>query len=1350
MANRHLKFFDKKGEPLNFEYVGATAAAPLTYNFNYESRSTDANPPQGRISLFDISSNVLYMNKKDMNGYDLTAWANSVNSNVSQGGKLTLKVTFYPANILQGDISSIVISGSILKINLSRVIGVTTISNDNTAYIECITSDLPGGYFTGSIFFDPVSAGLYENEQIFVVQQFKDSVTGSDFLGVPHTGSTGSSNDPLWRTRWENDTYGNTDVTDVLFTYKITENDPDLGGDPSIINYENIAIPIIKDVTDSYSNGYIVTPEAGTPSRAISVNVALSAPDFAAEIYERKLIIEDITSGGAEKIAEVLFYGQVIGEDSRLNVLTNNLGRAFFGSDSPILREHDPSEPLPDYVEINEKRKELMVAGDDIFPYIGSYKGLIGALKFFGYQDLRIKEYWLNLRYNKLNLSPLEENKMFLNKYGNTPVPNQSNLIADVFDNENTGKYRLEQTYGPNSDGEYVLDISSENTLVPSRTYKKTSLFGLYYNINTTAPTEDDYGYPNTPEAFAFTQEEVLVKLFALKERLKNSYLPLNARIIDITGEGVYYNVYNTKAWTDVLEREDIDIGNNIEFTPNPDFGFIEDLRAFGTRPSKTSVQAPMNYYDVVDLNFAATGPSGNAFIVNGITGFNPALSLMRGKKYKLNLTQGSYAYDLYLTTDPGLTQIDPLGVSNNGATGGTVTIDVNPQESDNLYYYSTTSSLLNGSINIIDSSISDFGNDVNPLSNGQIYTPEQNRRMINAISNFYYIKENEMLKNLGDDVNDPVIDLNRTTGNKYLNPLGMPVILELGVDRWVWDEMGMTWDALTLPTFTFSNKALTWSSIDFSAYNEIEWEITKSPTQEGSPYYFSRRGYTMDYYKLAHFLPYVGTYDVTCNLYDSFNFKNVKIKKSTIEVSPRSILIDGWTRYRENENYLWDQTIRTWNSYNSIWEYPSEGKTFDQVAKEIPEEILDFAVYGNNAIDGQKLSVSKYTEGVGASGNFTINQEILDIRYVYSLLISGSQYGYATVHTVQPHNFIGGQTVYISGSIDDLNKSWAITSIPDGATGYSFTVPYILSNQSGVGATSGTGSLIGATAYYVLPDSYPSQKTTGGGQIEVYINDRIIGATSSGSNLQSTVNGIITEINRVYTQPDYFAQSFQPDNIPATVNIVADVESGNIGNGDKLRVNLSGSLSLVSSDPNLGGGITGGTAYVSWDPANGDLPVENLKYFGTKFLNWETFTDSSWNEAYAHSWADFGYESGWLGGYEIHSIKPGDHIELSMGADNYPLPTGVTFVKDGGTGSTSYLTLGSASSQLNSSDDINITNFYYRTIPTGATAYLTTSGPIDPAFYDAPVSGGTAPSPATMPGAPPPLVVSFTYATGP
>jgi hypothetical protein len=99
-------------------------------------------------------------------------------------------------------------------------------------------------------------------------------------------------------------------------------------------------------------------------------------------------------------------------------VLANNLGRAFNNEDSIILRNHDPKEPLPNYEEINEKRKELLLAGEEIFPYIGSYKGLINALKFFGYQDLRIKEYWLNLNFSEEDglTSPSLQNQIALNE----------------------------------------------------------------------------------------------------------------------------------------------------------------------------------------------------------------------------------------------------------------------------------------------------------------------------------------------------------------------------------------------------------------------------------------------------------------------------------------------------------------------------------------------------------------------------------------------------------------------------------------------------------------------------------------------------------------------------------------------------------------------------------------------------------------------------------------------------------------------------------------------------------------------------------------------------------------------
>ena len=39
-------------------------------------------------------------------------------------------------------------------------------------------------------------------------------------------------------------------------------------------------------------------------------------------------------------------------------------------------------------VRLNEKRKELMMEGSNIYPYIGSYKAIINAIKFFGYENL--------------------------------------------------------------------------------------------------------------------------------------------------------------------------------------------------------------------------------------------------------------------------------------------------------------------------------------------------------------------------------------------------------------------------------------------------------------------------------------------------------------------------------------------------------------------------------------------------------------------------------------------------------------------------------------------------------------------------------------------------------------------------------------------------------------------------------------------------------------------------------------------------------------------------------------------------------------------------------------------------
>ena len=1349
MANSKLKFFSKRGTPLNFNYVGATAGFPLNSTYTYFVDNSSPTPGVGLMSFSSLGSGVIFLNTNDNSNGSIVAWANTLNTQIQQGAKIELKFSFTPINTINARVVSTSVSGSTVTLNLERVLGPSAISDGSSCFIETIATNLPGGYFEGTVYFDPVSAGLYENEQIFIIQEFKDSVSGSNFVGLPHTLATGATGSAQWRTRWENNAYGNVDVTDLIFTYKIVENDPGISGDPSIINFQNITIPVVVDANDTYQNGFIVTPESSTPSESLQINVALNSSNEGANVYERTLIIEDISSGTPEKILQCTFYGQIIGEDSRLDVLTNNLGRSFFGSDSVILRGHDPDEPLPNYVEINEKRKELMIAGEDIFPYIGSYKGLIGALKFFGYQDLRIKEYWLNLQYNRVRVSPIEENQNFLNLYGNTPFPNQTILIADVLDNENTGKYRLEQTYGPNDNGEYVLDISSEETLIPSRTYKKTSLFGLYYDIVRPTNELDPYGYPITEEAFAFTQEEVLVKLFGLKERLKQTYLPLNARIVDITGEGVYYNVFNTKSWTDILTRSDVNSGQNVDFVANPDFGFLEDLRAFTIRNSSTSIQTPMNYNDVVDLSVSVVGGTGSAFSISGYGGFNPTIEIEKGKTYNFNLSTPGFSF--FLSSTPLPTQTDPLGVIGNGSTGGTVTINVNPQEIGTLYYYSSNNtSLLNGQISVINPPISDFGNIVNPLFNGQLYSSSQNSSLLSAVNQFYEFKQKGEIKYLGDGTSDPVAYLDPVTGVPYKNPLGMPLVLEYLVDRWVWDEMGMNWNDLNLPTFQNSQSALTWGTIDFSNINEIEWIIEKSATQTGSPYSFSVRGYVGDFYRLAHFLPYTGDYSVTCLLYDSYNFVSRKIKQNIVTVSPREITLDAWTRYRENEVYVWEQTIRDWDSYQSIWEYPAEGKTPEELELEIPQEMLEFAVYGNNGNYSENMLVSSYISPVGASGNFSLSQNIFQISSAYSLFITGSQFGFLNVITSQPHGFSEGETVYITGSVPDINKAWTI-SIPIGSTGVSFQIPYILESQAGVGLTGGTGSFVGGTAYFIENSYYTNQQVTGSGSISVSIDGRVIGATSAGSNLQSTVNSIIQEINSVVTQPDYFAQTTGPNSNPAVVNIVTDPNSGSIGNGASLSVSVSGSVNLVSSDSSLSGGIAGGTSYVSWNDNDPNLPNPYLEYFGTKFLNWSTFDISSWDETYAHSWEDFEYNQGWLGGFEIHTTKVGDNIKVSTGNETFPFPVGVTIGATGGvTGPSAYINLGSVAQQLNDSTEPHISNFYYRVIPENTTALLTTTGPIDTTFASFPSPTGPGVPPFTVPGGSPPLVVSFTIATGP
>lgn len=187
-------------------------------------------------------------------------------------------------------------------------------------------------------------------------------------------------------------------------------------------------------------------------------------------------------------IATIQLYGQTEVEDERFEQHLKLLG-ANFGLDSyPIFNETDIQDAGIDFTILNRKRKELLMVYPEIYNYIGSYKALINAVHYFGFDNLELYEYYRNIK----KTSPLFGK---LNKI----------LIQDIFDR--------------NIPGWTSNEPSSAN-------YKKTNLFNLQYRI-----TDFDGNYINL-----YSLEEVQIKLTGMVKWLRRYIIPLSANIMDITG----------------------------------------------------------------------------------------------------------------------------------------------------------------------------------------------------------------------------------------------------------------------------------------------------------------------------------------------------------------------------------------------------------------------------------------------------------------------------------------------------------------------------------------------------------------------------------------------------------------------------------------------------------------------------------------------------------------------------------------------------------------------------------------------------------------------------------------------
>ena len=195
----------------------------------------------------------------------------------------------------------------------------------------------------------------------------------------------------------------------------------------------------------------------------------------------------------ASLIGVINIKGQTEIEDERYKLMLNNFGYNIKNKDIFIFKEYDINESGIDWIFLNRKRKELLLTYPEIYNYIGSYKSLINAINYFGYNDLELYEYYLDnniasddyQRYHKVE-------------------------ISGIFDNTVSGW----------TEEDFIIRG------MPDQRYEKTKLFNLTYRIT------DDQGNI----ILAYSLDEIITKILGLKTWLMNNIMTIGTSIKDITG----------------------------------------------------------------------------------------------------------------------------------------------------------------------------------------------------------------------------------------------------------------------------------------------------------------------------------------------------------------------------------------------------------------------------------------------------------------------------------------------------------------------------------------------------------------------------------------------------------------------------------------------------------------------------------------------------------------------------------------------------------------------------------------------------------------------------------------------
>ena len=182
------------------------------------------------------------------------------------------------------------------------------------------------------VYLPEVSIGLFEVGQLFILQEFVDKDSNTKKFGFPfglevntgETGFTGATDGFCdWIAEWQT-----SDPKDIFMfqfdmdfntgtqTALLTEEDG-----PPLEKVTSLSIPLGGDSAATVdSDGYLVTDKI--KSEALQINVAIRSEKE--NTFKRTLLIKDKCTDVV--IAEIVFWGETVGEDERLKVMTQKYG----------------------------------------------------------------------------------------------------------------------------------------------------------------------------------------------------------------------------------------------------------------------------------------------------------------------------------------------------------------------------------------------------------------------------------------------------------------------------------------------------------------------------------------------------------------------------------------------------------------------------------------------------------------------------------------------------------------------------------------------------------------------------------------------------------------------------------------------------------------------------------------------------------------------------------------------------------------------------------------------------------------------------------------------------------------